>query len=535
MPVAASKVFEFLEKSQTWAIEKYEITCRSFSTLRRAFRTIILTLADGDDGEELAYEVRNHIAKALTVPIRFDQTTLRWVESVLGTPESVRQRWGQETGRAYEHARVAAHEMEKAESPLRLKLREILLDLKERQTDFRIYSHKTAQEDFRSLLNDPADESLMDDRFLHSVKAYSEVEPFDALIKVGPLRSRGWGAAPDALLTAPRFRRLIQLVWSGCRDEEDFGYDPATVSLPAQSSPNNLSRVDNSASGRGTTWDIRLTTVGDNLEGPDGDLDDLRFFRDISQNRGLCHAVLVQIDERRGILFPPEARLSSFDPCVGVEDAIDYRVPVVTLEEGMFLIWPDLDEPDLGPLKVAQGRYSAVWKSHLREAFTRDPDDLLRRLRTAGIKLRHLRFRVRYWCKPPSNVIHAPKNRKHFEILIKALRIDPEESASAGKGREWWEYAWEEIAKAVGEAIHIGFQEHEIIHEELLSILRELLPSIRELAQAGTNFVLNLPTDRSLEGAVQFYKIFGIDEGFLVPDITLRVVSDLDELEQWRA
>jgi len=46
---------------------------------------------------------------------------------------------------------------------------------------------------------------------------------------VGPLRSKGWGSAPDAILSAPRFARLIQIVWSGCGDEEDFGYDPVAV------------------------------------------------------------------------------------------------------------------------------------------------------------------------------------------------------------------------------------------------------------------------------------------------------------------
>ena len=36
--------------------------------------------------------------------------------------------------------------------------------------------------------------------FLHSVRDYNNTPPFGALLKVGPLRSAGWGAVPDAVI-----------------------------------------------------------------------------------------------------------------------------------------------------------------------------------------------------------------------------------------------------------------------------------------------------------------------------------------------
>jgi len=55
------------------------------------------------------------------------------------------------------------------------------------------------------------------------------VKPFEVLIKMGPLRSKGWGSAPDAIVSAPRFGTLVQIVWAGCADEDDFGYDPVAA------------------------------------------------------------------------------------------------------------------------------------------------------------------------------------------------------------------------------------------------------------------------------------------------------------------
>lgn len=535
MAVAASEIFDFIEQRQTWKIDKYEVASRPFSALRRAARTIILTLSGTDDSEELIYKMRAHLAEFLTVPIPFSRTTLGWIEEVFGDPDAVEERWGREVHQSYDIARASARQMENTENALRLKLRQEFLELRTLGTTFRIYCHRRAREHFKSILEMPRDEAIRDECFLHSAKGYRETEPFDTLIKVGPLRSNGWGAAPDALLTAPRFGRLMQIVWSGCADEEDFGYDPATTLAMVRPSAENVVPSDVSLHRSTTSWVRRITPVGDDLKETDRDVDDLKFFSELARYGDPRKAVFVQIDDRRGILFPPEARVPSFDPAALLEDAIDYRVPVETLDEGMFVIKPDLDEPDLGALRVAEGRYSVIWKNRLREAFMLDANGLLQGLRSAGIDLQHLRFCIKHWCKPPSTVIHAPQQRKHFEILIKTLGIDFDEPLPPRTARrEWWQYGWTEIAKARGEAIQTGLQEQEIINEQLFDILRESLTTIGEQARANDNFVLKLPPEKSIEGAVQFYRVLTIEEGFLVPDIALRVVSDIEDIEQWR-
>lgn len=100
--------------------------------------------------------------------------------------------------------------------------------------------------------------------------------------------------------------------------------------------------------------------------------------------------------------------------------------------------------------------------------------------------------------------------------------------------RPWWQYAWNEIGRSRGEAIQTGIQEHEIVDEQLFAILTELLPEIRSNAAAHEPFQIEIPSGRPLAGAVRFYPVRNIEEGFLVPDAVLKTVCDLDTIEQWR-
>jgi hypothetical protein len=107
-------------------------------------------------------------------------------------------------------------------------------------------------------------------------------------------------------------------------------------------------------------------------------------------------------------------------------------------------------------------------------------------------------------------------------------------SATRTPRRPWWQYAWSEIGHTRGEAIQTGIQEHEIVDEQLFAILSELLPELRRRAAAESVFEFELPDGRDLTGAVRFYKIRSIEDGFLVPDTMLKNICDLDTVEQWR-
>src|SRR5262249_34844303 len=141
----------------------------------------------------------------------------------------------------------------------------------------------------------------------------------------------------------------------------------------------------------------------------------------LSRSMDLRRAILVQVDEEDGILYPPHSQVAALDTTLHVEDPIGYRLPGETLTEGMFIIWPLLNAADLGTLHAGEGHYSRIWKDRLRERFRYTPSELLRELREGGIGLRNLRYCVRQWCRTPTTVIHAPQQRKHFEILVSVL------------------------------------------------------------------------------------------------------------------
>jgi hypothetical protein len=433
---------------------------------------------------------------------------------------------------AYDHACAAARLLQRAENPARIDVRDIVRQLQRDGSNWKIYCHRRARAHFESIF---ATDQLPPDVFLHSVKDYREVVPFDVLVKVGPLRSKGWGSAPDALLSAPRFAKMVQIVWSGCGDEDDFGYDPARIVVGGVGSPSP--GVADRGVSRGLRWTRDVVKVGDvtDVAGTTIDDDELKLFHTLGRAAEVRRATLLEIDEEDGILYPPHSQVSTFDPTQYADEPIGYRLPGETLSEGMFLIWPLLGASDLGAIRAGEGRYSRTWKERLREEVRREPDELLRRLRAAGIELRNLRSCVRQWCRPPSTVIHAPQQRRHFEMLIRVLGID-HDSAPAARSlrRPWWEYAWSEIGRTRGEAIQTGIQEQEILDEQLFVILNDLLPEIRRRATAEAIFELEIPDGRDLTGTVRFYKVRSIEDGFLVPDTMLKVICDLDTVEQWR-
>jgi hypothetical protein len=530
--VTASEVFEYLCQERAFLIERHEISSALFSELRRGVWQILLRIREQDDptSREVADQLGAHLSEWLTVPIPFDQSMSESLCS-LGTPEVVQGRWGLDVRSLYETAIAAAQAVQSQGNLLRSELREIIGHLKSTSLSFRIFCHTRAQFYFESLFEHTLSNEFP---FLHSVKDYRESSPFDVLIKVGPLRSRGWGSTPDALITAPRFSRLLQVVWSGCADEQGFGYDPCAAQRSGSSGAKTQALQNQIISW--THEIIRSGDLGPSSDTYPSDLDELTQLNQHAHASEVRAATLIQVSDGFGILYPPHSQVPTFDANVPSDHSIGYRLPGDTLAKGMFVIWPLLGDADLGKLRAGEGHFSTIWKERLRNAMLHNPEDLLRRLSVAGIELVNLYSCVKHWCKPASTVIHAPQQRRHFEILIQTLGITHEVStASRTLRRPWWQYAWIEIAQTRGEAIQTGVQEHEIIDEQLFLILMEYLPDIRRSAAAGSDFSFTIPTGKTLKGIVFFYPALSVEEGFRAPDTSLKQLCELDTLEQWRA
>jgi hypothetical protein len=468
----------------------------------------------------------------LTSPVAFNARILDAVQS-FGAPDAFETRWGLEG--EYKSAIASARDMILEESPLREELLAVVRSARADQRRFKIFCHRKAREHFDSLFIPPTDAPLEDSSFLHSVRDYGNAEPFDVLFKIGPLRSNGWGAVPDAIVSAPRFETLIQLVWSGCADEVGFGYDPVA---PPPLSGNSGAGQAHDALPNEVRWKKQFTRTGSDPGATQyriPEQDEFTTFSEPNQQGTRRRATLLEILESDGILYPPNAEALSFDPSAGVINPVDFRIPGESLLDGMFVIRTQIGGAVFHEGYTTEGGYCQIWKQRLREELQRSPEAFCRLLRSKGLALQSLRLCIENWAEPPHAVIHAPQKPRHFQILVDALAINSTVISPFNRdNRPWWQRAWDEIRVSRGEAIQAGLQEHELIDQQALEVVKGLLPEIRIRAKDIESFRLQTPPDSDLQGTFVFFKVLRIEEGFLAPDTEMKVVRDLNTLEQWR-
>lgn len=514
-----TRLFDFLAQSELRLVEKHEVYSTKFSVLRQNLRRMIVLLREEGDEEGvlLSDRLRALLSRWLTTPIEFDHNLLESLETI-GAGAGFETRWGPEIETAYTAACVAARELADTPNPLREKLVELVDGLVRGDEDLRIYCHRSALIDFQFFKDTSVGAPPEGEIFLHTPRDYRESDTFDVLVKVGPLRSRGWGAVPDAVLTAPRFNKLVQIVWTGCQDEPDFGYDPVNVSAESMS------------------WKTTIIQTGDDPSATDigHDEDDFRILSDLGRSEEKRRCVLVHFGGQQGVLYSPRADVLSFDPSADADPSIDFQSPVGDLSGGMFVIEEHYQDTGAVGAQAEEGKYSQIWKQALTDKLLFD-GGFINKLRKDGLDLRHLEQSLRHWSKSATSVVHAPQQRKHFEILIRNLGIDYSKYAFGLPNQTpWWVAAWNEVTKSRGEAIQTGMQEHRIADARLLEFLNKRLPEIRREAESKDTFYLDNPSHDDLPRMIVFHKIVAIEEGFLAPDCNLRTICNLEEIEQWR-
>jgi hypothetical protein len=529
MAPTATQIFEFIASQDGCELRRNEAHSAAFAELRSHLRQLIDLLRDVDDavGASMLQKLRAVLSELLTVPVPFDATL---ADRLAFADSGHLNRWGRDAAYAFEAVRDVAALLASFDNPLRASLTAAFESFRAQRIRFRILCHRQAVPHFQSLVaHDPSLITAPDD-FLHSTADYRDSALFDVLVKVGPLRSQGWGRVPDALLTAPRFRCLEQFVWAGCPDEDGFGFDPvapASVALKTEAVPaSTTARLD---------WLVHVTRSGDEFTPTGAVEDDLTFVQRIPRLAGLRKAVLVDLSSARAVLYPPHAKVLSFDATDGASEPIEYRIPGEALVEGHFLAWPEIEDPDFGEVNAEQGQYSRIWKQKLRQEKRRDQAGLLKKLSAAGIDLVSLPSCVVHWCKDPTTVIPAPQQRQHFRMLIDVLREDFRTVPNSARHRRPpWEYAWHEIAMSRVKAIQAGLQEQALVDEELITVLQGRLPDLISAARTHDTFRVELPEGDSLSGAVTFFRVLGLDSGFLAPDTAFRRLMTGTEANAWR-
>ena len=534
MTTTTSDLFEYFERYRRCEIIRHQTALVPFSQLRKNIILIIKDLFEIDSStNEIGSVLRARLSEWLTTPILFDEKILKEIES-LGTPFSVSRKWGSEIGKAYEAALKSAGALTGIENPIRSNIRDFVADASSSNKRIKIFCHKQARGYFESILSSVTPHLLENDCFLHNPKDYSASEPFDILIKVGPLRPRGWGGVPDAILTVPRYNVLAQFVWSGSKDEEGFGFDPVagtSIIDELETTPTGLQQFSSSS---GINWTSTEVPIAESISlnyGPTIDTDEFQIFKTLASVRTdeTRSAVLLQIDGSKGILYPERSPILSFDAGENESIAFSLRSPDEELLEEMFLIIPIIDKFGVGNLQAGVGNLSPKWKQFLIVEFEKNTDRFCDRLFDSGLELLGLKGRINHWCKSSTTVIPAPQKRSHFEILMKEL--DLFSSMNLLEQNIWIEHAWQEVRRSRGEAITDGRIVQEILDTEILNALKT---TIGQFSIDQNSFQINIPSGHEIQGYFRFYKILAIEKGYCAPDDQMRTITEYRDLEQWR-
>lgn len=535
MSISTTQFFDFLDVTQSFSIDHQEVSSQIFSSLRQHVRSMIMSFRESENHEaqEIADLLRAALSSWLTAPIKFDKSIYS-IFDVLGSSDEVERRWGRDVCSDLKLARQYAIELRASENPLRTRFSQKLIELLQNNWSFKIYCHKRTREHYESLLLALQLDAHSSNIFLHSIIDYRNADPFDVLIKIGPLRSRGWGSAPDALLTSPRYKTLLQIVWSGCMDEPGFGYDPTYSATQNNNITTKEGLSDIGPENHRINWIIQNERYSSDGSSSTifQDFDDLKLLSESNEKREVIPAVFVQIDARHGILYPRLSHVLSFDP--DALEPLNHRLPGETLSERMLIILPVLDDTSLSDSIAEEGYYSRIWKEKLKELYQNNRDNLINRLRAGGIDLINLGSRIEHWCKPATTVIPAPKLSSHFKTLIEVLEIIFPEESERPYQRAIWLYAWDEIRRSRGEAIQSGFQEQHVIDQQMLDFLRSIETELRTQWSIKSSFQIRIPEGKDFVGVFHIHTVLSIERGYHVPPSNLGTILEVDLVDQWQ-
>ncbi len=512
----------FTDQPRYLMIERHEVDMPEFRAVRRSLGQIFFRMKEVGEPEsdEIADGLRYLLSQWLTSPIMFDESIAQLIKETTGPYQMFKTRWGQDLGNQLGSALSAAQSLAGQENPIRTKLAERLSKAKIERKSVCIYSHRSGDALFRELGEELA--------YVHSPAEYRTLGHVDVMLKVGPLRSRGWGAVPHALITAPRFDVLAQFVWAGCNDEDGYGFDPVMGLASVASKGIRVNYVG----------DQRQTTQSGSSGSSEKDStlefeDEFSVFATAMLARETRRATLIQITNDEGILYPPHASALCFDPREGQGIRIKRQSIEDVLPQEMYLVRYSLFDDNETEIHAGYGEFSSLWKEALRRELRGDQDAFGTRLRKAGLHLDALLASSKYWAKAPTTVIHAPQKRGHFELLIRELHL---QLLGEPVPTNWWKLAWREVVASRAVAIQAGVHDHEVHESEVLNAMLELEDTVdSEFAAGHRNFTLPLSWGGRVQGLAYFDLIHALERGFMAPEKEVRIIQDIGSFEKWRA
>ena len=514
----ATELISYIDSSiraSQFTIETLRVDSNLVRLIRRYIRDVYSELYDAESDNSSASNLRLELFKLQSSPAIPSPSIL--VNCDLNDKERTKNRWGSDVANFSVQLERAIRLLNKTGSPL---LSEVVaaasLEIKKFSVEqIKFWCHRNEREVFIELFEGNNIE-ISDKNFICSLSEYRETELFEVLIRIGPLRSQGWSKTPKVIVSAPRYKKLLQFVWDSTPNESEFFNDPVFFGADYSSI---FTQQEKTVEVYVELDDITDTDIGEAV-------DDFVFIssRPINIKRD-ADCILIEFSEERGVLLAPRSRQFLFTR--EINNGAFIYTSAQAIESTGFLLLHDV-EADLGGNKLNyKGKLAQLWKQSLSEMLGSQYQFLMMKMKSSGIDLDDLDSAARRWALTDEEGIGGPQSRRHFQILI-------EQVLPNCLGKYKWRRAWEEIKDSRVKAIQDGKLENVLINEQLREALQLDIDVILNLSEDGNFFSHPVNPESGLTGVVKFYPIIGVSSGFKASNEKLGIISRISDLELFR-
>ncbi len=518
MSLRATEVIHAIESSIAVSELQYQsikVQSNLVSLIRSYIRRIYSELHEADENHLWLDNLRLALLKLQTSPVLLQSQLLD--HSGFGDIEKIKKVWGPDFSETYQSLSTAIIFLNENESPLMIELAKSVSESIEVYgiDRIRIWAHRNETSDYLDVLHSKG-VFLSEKNFIYSLPEYRKSNSFDVLYRMGPLRSEGWSKIPKAIISAPRYKKLIQVMWSESFNESDFGIDPVIRGIDYF---DNFITIEKSS-----LYDVNI----DFFYGSEhvDDEDDLVFLSErVLKRMGKTPCILIEFSEKKGVLVTPKSQQLIFDRD-NKDLPFSYKSANAIESENILLLYEVKADLGLSSSSVELGKLAPLWKSALKQMYKTNYGYLMQRMKEVGIDLLDRDRAAKEWFKVvEGEVIHGPQSKGHFKALIESVLLP---GCLGGAG---WAQAWQEIQYSRGEAIQYGRIENATVNEELLSFLK-LKFDFENVLQTGE--ISMTLSDGVLTGIVNFYQVVDMTTGFLAPDEVMGDTYDIDTFDKYR-
>lgn len=496
--------------------EKIIVNCKLASVIRRCLRDVFHTLIDSEVDIDKAAYIRMELLKFQSSPYIIPPH----LTELLGyrDHQSFSNVWGSDLSNTVLILKEALAVINANGSELMETLVNKVVQEYERLNveDLKFWCHRAELDSYIDLFK--SHQIAIDEHnFVCSLPEYRELDPIETLVVMGPLRQSGWSKKPKVLVSAPRFKKLIQIVWAGSHDEDGFFDDPLVPERDYSSIyTEKIIEVHSS-------YDDQFTIPWISEE----DVDDYQFLKEKPlPNKYSSNAVLLEFPGKKGVLLQPGSQQLIFENSKSHQE-FAYRT-TGEIEIGNFLLMHDISpQSGAGEYDRVLAPLSEIWKGALEEMYLTRYQQLMYLMGKSAIDLMDHDRAVKKWIQRDGTVVYGPQHKRHFKSLI-------EDVLTGCLGNNNWQKAWGEIQNSRVKAIQNGKIEHAIVNEVLIKELDSEIELISELCAGGNYFSQKLRQNSELEGEVKFYPIIQKNSGFRGPTEILGQICSIEQFEQFR-